>query len=722
MATANVRAVITAEDRASSVIAGVGNKITALAGIAVGGLGFQRLTQAVNESVTASNKLENALIGLGSVASAFGHNADTATAAAKSLAADGLMGINDAATSLKNLLASGFSLDQAITLVERFKDTAAFGRQSALGFGEAIASASEGIKNGNSILVDNAGLTKNLSVILTEAGFSAQDLMKATTNASVRQALFNGLVRESAPQLGDAARMSGTFSGAQARLATAANLTAARLGDVVKGGIAPLVHSASSFISAHQSMIVSVIAAGMAVAGFVAVLVGGAGLVAAALMVVGVLGGPLTIILMAVAALLGTIVFGAVQDLQKQMGKTTQSFATGARSIRNSAQDGMGKAGQEAQKLAERLADIDEQMVKTSRDFRESLAQIITDHKGKVEDLKKQLADENKEFLAAQGDKTADFKLANQDMIREHERKVADITAQIKQEQIAGTTADQTKLNSLQLRLAQENEDFARHTALNQVKYQEDTAKAVAAHEEKKSDLQKKLDEETAFLVKHNADIGSIRDVQLLDEIDKLKRSHTEQMSEFDKQKNRAIKSAQDTTTGMAGAFNGLPGQVNAGLMDETGKKIGEGMGKALKTAFKNSFNNFVGELERFLAPLGETILKVLDAGRAANKNLALPRFAAGHNASGTDNWRGGVTWVGEEGPELVSLPRGSQVLSNSDSKAMASSQSTVINISPQIGVYAGTETEKRKLAHELFESLRDVAGARNMTVAELLA
>lgn len=40
-------------------------------------------------------------------------------------------------------------------------------------------------------------------------------------------------------------------------------------------------------------------------------------------------------------------------------------------------------------------------------------------------------------------------------------------------------------------------------------------------------------------------------------------------------------------------------------------------------------------------------------------------------NASGTDFWRGGWTWVGEEGPELLNLPRGSQILSNPESKKM---------------------------------------------------
>lgn len=43
------------------------------------------------------------------------------------------------------------------------------------------------------------------------------------------------------------------------------------------------------------------------------------------------------------------------------------------------------------------------------------------------------------------------------------------------------------------------------------------------------------------------------------------------------------------------------------------------------------------------------------------------PRF--NYNATGNDNWRGGLTWVGEAGPELVSLPGGTQILNAQDSR-----------------------------------------------------
>lgn len=40
--------------------------------------------------------------------------------------------------------------------------------------------------------------------------------------------------------------------------------------------------------------------------------------------------------------------------------------------------------------------------------------------------------------------------------------------------------------------------------------------------------------------------------------------------------------------------------------------------------------------------------------------------------SSGTRFWRGGLTWVGEEGPELVNLPRGAQVFNSQRQMAMA--------------------------------------------------
>jgi hypothetical protein len=182
------------------------------------GLGLGGLLYGIQNVSKAAARLMSDLTGLASIAVAFGEDQQEAQRAAQSLAEDGLMTVGDAATSLKNLLAAGFGLDEAVELMNAFRDSAAFGRQASLGFGQAIRGATEGIKNGNSVLVDNAGVTKNLSMMLEEAGYSAQDLMKASTDAGVRQAIFNGILKETAPMLGDAARYSDSAAGAFARM------------------------------------------------------------------------------------------------------------------------------------------------------------------------------------------------------------------------------------------------------------------------------------------------------------------------------------------------------------------------------------------------------------------------------------------------------------------------------------------------------------------------
>lgn len=52
-----------------------------------------------------------------------------------------------------------------------------------------------------------------------------------------------------------------------------------------------------------------------------------------------------------------------------------------------------------------------------------------------------------------------------------------------------------------------------------------------------------------------------------------------------------------------------------------------------------------------------------------------------GTNAEGTDFWKGGMTWLGEQGPELVNLPTGSQVMSHQQSMAYMSNAMQGVNL-----------------------------------------
>lgn len=198
-----------------SKFSGVASMIKTASKVAVIGIAGITATAAImiKKTTDAFVQMENSMIGLGTVARAFNQDIDKTKQAARDLAADGLMSVADAANSLKNLLGAGFNLDEAIKLMNGFKDSAAFNRQGTLAFGEAIEGATQGIKNQNSILVDNAGITKNLSIILKEAGYSIQDLGNVQSDANVRAALYNGLLKEMSVFQGDAAKASDTLGG-----------------------------------------------------------------------------------------------------------------------------------------------------------------------------------------------------------------------------------------------------------------------------------------------------------------------------------------------------------------------------------------------------------------------------------------------------------------------------------------------------------------------------
>lgn len=350
MANTQIKAIITADDRASAVVANFGKNVDstsnklqnfgqkaqgALAGItAIGvgaGLALSRLVDVLGDSVDAANKNQAALTGLASVARAFGTSQEAANKAARDLAGDGLLSVTDAAKGLKNLLASGFSLPQAVTLMNRFKDSAAFGRQSALSFGDAVASATEGIKNGNSILVDNAGVTKNLSVILTEAGYSAQDLQKATTDVNVRQALFNGILKETNAQLGDAAKLADSFAGRQAVLTAQTTILKERLGTALQPillnllqTITPIVEKISAWIEKHPQLAATIVIGTAVFLGLLAVLAGIAVLVGGLVIAFGALGAAIVGGVGIAIAAVGALAVAVVLNWDKIRNKISQ--------------------------------------------------------------------------------------------------------------------------------------------------------------------------------------------------------------------------------------------------------------------------------------------------------------------------------------------------------------------------------------------------------------
>lgn len=72
----------------------------------------------------------------------------------------------------------------------------------------------------------------------------------------------------------------------------------------------------------------------------------------------------------------------------------------------------------------------------------------------------------------------------------------------------------------------------------------------------------------------------------------------------------------------------------------------------------------------------------------------------AGYNAAGDQNWRGGLTWLGEHGPELVDLPSGSRIYSNQESRQIAAAAPTDTRRLEQL------QSEEIAIMHEIKSEL----------------
>lgn len=91
-----------------------------------------------------------------------------------------------------------------------------------------------------------------------------------------------------------------------------------------------------------------------------------------------------------------------------------------------------------------------------------------------------------------------------------------------------------------------------------------------------------------------------------------------------------------------------------------------------------------------------------------------IPGFATGTNFA-----PGGMAWVGEDGPELMNVPRGARIIPNGPSMAMAANSNGGITINNVINVPAGTNPETapaiaREVAKELKRQLPEAMNQRD--------
>lgn len=231
------------------------NKITGIAkkagAIIAAAFSIKAITQFSKSCIETATKVENAWIGLNSIINGQGKSFDNAKSFIQEYISDGLVPLQNAVTAYKNLSLRGYSEKQIETVMNSLKNSATYARQSQYTLGEAITSATEGLKNENSILVDNAGVTKNVAVMWKEYAKSIGVSYTSLTKQQKIEAEVAGIMEETKFQMGDAAKYTETYSGKVARLDASFTNLKTKIGNVLKviaGAFIPVINNAVNAI------------------------------------------------------------------------------------------------------------------------------------------------------------------------------------------------------------------------------------------------------------------------------------------------------------------------------------------------------------------------------------------------------------------------------------------------------------------------------------------
>lgn len=141
------------------------------------------------------------------------------------------------------------------------------------------------------------------------------------------------------------------------------------------------------------------------------------------------------------------------------------------------------------------------------------------------------------------------------------------------------------------------------------------------------------------------------------------------------------LMSILDTFVNLVSSMTDAQGEIP--LLADAFKLLGDVLGviAGMAASFQDLLNALKSLLTLDLRGFADSLGWNVSRGRANNaQRVAMQQQGTwqqyadyyGYNASGDSNFKGGLTWVGEAGAELVNLPRGSQIMSNQESRELA--------------------------------------------------
>ena len=120
----------------------------------------------------------------------------------------------------------------------------------------------------------------------------------------------------------------------------------------------------------------------------------------------------------------------------------------------------------------------------------------------------------------------------------------------------------------------------------------------------------------------------------------------------------------------LSGLITVITGVVDIirGIFDGDWRAVWEGFKEVVKGAIEIVKGWWNGLLDLFNKPIN-FVVNLFKKDQSETETVSSEEV--GKNAKGTNNWRGGLTWVNEEGGELMNLPNGTQIIPHDLSEAM---------------------------------------------------
>lgn len=576
-------------------------------------------------------------------------------------------------------------------------------REATKGIGTSFDNMNNAITRGISSIMTAIG-TENISNFITNIGSGIETAFNFI--GTVIEATKKGF----APFVGVVQRAAGAVGGFLNTIAPLAIL------------LAPFVSFLGSTALGFTAIATSVFIATRAMVAFRAVLtlVSKHPIIAALSIIVG--------LLTSIATFAG---LGSLEDNLDNAADPANDIAEALEKAKTNTSGASDSAG----KLAKQLKQIAEQEEKVRRDYRENLAELVQRTRDSIKTLTSQLSEEEAAYRSTYAKRLNDFNTTQAKEEDAHEKKTRELQTQIDFLSRYNNESNRRKLEQVQFALAKENAQYQKQTELRKNEYDIEAEAQRESYEKRRAETQTQLDAETALLEKHRDEVASIRDVILLDEIEKLKRSQDEQLASLQQQAKDAKTQGKTAGDNFASSFN-----------DEIDKML-EGMKTKGQTASSN-FWEYFSDTGANVAQGWDNVKKYGPFALFGGGSLwtwesikkKWENTAGGKISSGGGGWSvGGFTGRGGVNDVAGAVHRGEYVFKQSDvnqstgvpkpealrtmlqdtAPAQAQAGSTIVNNNYSVTVTAGgfleNKTQQRNLANLVVTNIKQMNQAKGI-------